>query len=73
MPTGTRTPEPAVGSDRKQLNVRLDPESEKLLAELLPGMSRLKELNLSQSDLFRLALRALKREYDAAMKAKGKR
>lgn len=58
-------------SERKQLNVRLDDEMSQLFVELLPLAKESTGLNVSQSDLVRLALMALKREY--AERGKGKR
>lgn len=52
-------------SARKQLNVRLDEEMERLFAELLPKASAATGLKVSQSDVIRLALQSLAREYAA--------
>jgi hypothetical protein len=68
MPAGTKSPpeKREVPSDRKQLNIRMDPETEALVAELLPLAKAVTGLNVSQSDLFRLAIQALRREYVVA-------
>lgn len=52
-------------SDRKQINVRVDEETEGLIRELLPVVSAAVGLSLSQSDLFRLGLVELRRKYAA--------
>lgn len=66
MAAGTKAPpEKGVPSDRKQLNVRMDAKTEALVAELLPVAETVTGLAVSQSDLFRLALQALRREYVA--------
>lgn len=48
---------------RKQLNVRLDEDSETRLARLIPVVSGAIGLNLSQSDIVRLALIALEEKH----------
>jgi Arc/MetJ-type ribon-helix-helix transcriptional regulator len=58
-------------SKLKQLNIRLTEEDERLIEELLPKARESTGLDVSQSELVRLALRALKREY--AGKVKGGR
>ena len=55
-----------MASDRKQLNIRLDEETEQLLGELRPLAEQATGLKVSQADVIRLALRALAREYAAA-------
>lgn len=58
---------------RRQFNVRLDDETDALMTELLPKATAALGIKVSQSDLVRLALRALAREYRAAEKdRKGK-
>lgn len=47
----------------KQLNVRLDDEMLAILAELGPLASRATGIKVSKSNLVRLGLRALTREY----------
>lgn len=59
-------------SERKQLNVRLDEEMEQLFAELMPKAGEATGLKVSQSDVIRLALRALAREYAGAKKKTAK-
>ena len=49
---------------RKQLNVRMDQDTERLLEVLVQRASDKTGLNLSQSDVIRLSLRALKEKYD---------
>ena len=63
MAAGTKSPETDVPSDRKQLNIRMDPETEALVAQLLPAVSAVIGLKLSQSDLFRLGMLELQRKY----------
>jgi hypothetical protein len=48
---------------RKQLNVRLDEESADRLDRLIPVVSGVVGLKLSQSDLIRLALIALEEKH----------
>lgn len=50
---------------RKQLNIRLDDETERLLALLVPQAKAATGLDVSQSDVVRLALQSLAREYKA--------
>lgn len=50
-------------SNRKQINVRLDPETELRLASLIPRVSAALGLNVSQSDLFRLGLIELDKKF----------
>ncbi len=57
-------------SKRKQLNVRLDLETEKLVSELLPVMRKAIGLELSQSDLFRLGMIELRKKYAAEIEEK---
>ena len=74
MPPGT-LPETAVPSKRKQVNVRVDAEAEELMNQLLVAVSARIGLEVSQSDLFRLGLLALKKEYlpaEQPKKPKGK-
>lgn len=67
MAAGTKAPpEKDVPSDRKQLNIRLDPKTEAMVAELMPAAEAVTGLAVSQSDLFRLAVQALREKYVAA-------
>ena len=50
-------------SDRKQVNVRVDGETEDLMQRLIPAVSAAIGLPISQSDLFRLGLLELERKY----------
>ena len=50
-------------SARRQLNVRLEPETEELLEKLLPVVSARLGLKVSQSDLVRLGLLELQAKY----------
>jgi hypothetical protein len=52
-------------SKLKQWNVRLSPEDEAIVGRLLVRAKEVTGLDVSQSDLFRLAVRALDREYAA--------
>ena len=52
-------------SKLKQWNVRLSPEDEAIVGRLLVRAKEVTGLDVSQSDLFRLAVRALEREYAA--------
>jgi hypothetical protein len=52
-----------VPSARKQLNVRTDAETEELMLRLIPVVSAAIGLKVNQSDLFRLGLAALKKQY----------
>lgn len=64
MATGTKRPElDAMPSDRKQLNVRMDDETEERVARLLPAVSEAIGLKVSQSDLFRLGMIELERKF----------
>jgi hypothetical protein len=68
------TGENAMPSDRKQINIRLDPETEARLPRVRAAVSAAIGLNLSNSDLIRLALIELEKKYpstDETMK-KGK-
>ncbi len=62
---------------RKQINIRLDMDTEKLLEDLQPIVSKAIGLQVSQSDLFRLGMLELwkkyKTEWEAEEKKKGKR
>lgn len=53
-------------SDRRQINVRVDEQTEALLGRLIVEAGRRTGLDVSQSDVFRLALQALAREYAQA-------
>ena len=50
-------------SDRKQINVRADAETEELMNRLIPAVSAAIGLKVNQSDLFRLGLIALRKQY----------
>jgi hypothetical protein len=50
-------------SDRKQINVRVEPDTELLIERLIPAVRSRLGLPISQSDLIRLALQSLAREY----------
>jgi hypothetical protein len=54
-------------SNRKQMNVRLDDETEERIGRLLPVVSASVGLKLSQSDLVRLALIELERRHADAL------
>lgn len=67
-------------SDRKQINVRVDAETEELIPRLLRSVSAGVGLPVNQSDLFRLGLHELAKKYPPApaeppppAPAKGKR
>jgi hypothetical protein len=50
-------------SVRKQINVRADAETEALMIRLIPVISAAIGLKVNQSDLFRLGLIALRKQY----------
>jgi hypothetical protein len=50
-------------SNRKQLNVRADEETEKRVERLLPLVSKALGLQVSRSDLFRLGMIELERKF----------
>lgn len=50
-------------STRKQINVRVDDETEELMRALVPAVSAAIGLSIGQSDLFRLGLLELKKKY----------
>jgi hypothetical protein len=50
-------------SNRKQLNVRADEETEKRVERLLPLVSKALGLRVSRSDLFRLGMIELERKF----------
>jgi len=50
-------------SDRKQINVRLDQETEKRVERLLPAVTAALGIKVSQSDLFRLGMIELERKF----------
>jgi hypothetical protein len=54
-----------VPSDRKQLNIRMDEETEARVARLLVSASEAIGLRVSQSDLFRLGMIELEKKYPA--------
>jgi hypothetical protein len=58
---------------RKQLNVRLDDESAERLDRLIPVVSKVVGLNLSQSAIVRLALIALEEKHVPTTSAKAKK
>jgi hypothetical protein len=53
----------AMPTDRKQINVRVDAETEALMIRLIPVVSAAIGLKVNQSDLFRLGLVALRKQY----------
>jgi hypothetical protein len=57
-------------SQRKQVNVRVDDETEERLARVQASASAALGLKLSVSDLFRLGLIELERKYPADVNAK---
>ena len=74
MPPGT-LPESAVGSTRKQLNIRMDAETEERVARLLLSVAAAYGIPVSQSDLFRLGMIELEKKFpppEPAKKPKGK-
>jgi hypothetical protein len=50
-------------SDRRQINIRLDPETEQRLPRVRKATSEALGLNLSNADVVRLALIELERKY----------
>lgn len=60
-------------SERKQINVRLDPDTERTIAELLPVVSKSIGLNVSQADLFRLGILELQKKFMPEREKKGKK
>lgn len=50
-------------SDRKQLNVRVDPDVEDLVEQLIPAVTAALGVKVSQSDLFRLGMKELAAKY----------
>ncbi len=58
---------------RKQLNVRMDDDTEARLERLVPVASAAVGLSLSQSDVIRLALIALEEKYAAEAKKGAKK
>lgn len=74
MATGTKQPEQPMPSDRKQLNIRLDPETEERVSRLLVSVSASIGLKVTQSDLFRLGMIELEKKFPpAADPKKGKK
>ena len=72
MATGMKTPGPSVmPSDRKQLNIRLDAETEERMERLLLAVSASLGLKVSQSDLFRLGMIELEKKYPTEPMKKG--
>lgn len=70
MPPGT-PPEPAaMPSNRKQLNVRLDGETDERIARLLVSVSAAYGIAVSQSDLVRLGMIELERKFPPAPEQK---
>jgi hypothetical protein len=53
-------------SERKQVNFRVDGETEELFAALIDSASAALGLRLSQADVFRLALNELAKKYPPA-------
>lgn len=60
-------------SDRKQLNVRVDDETEDLVEQLLPAVTAALGVKVSQSDLFRLGMKELAAKYLPPATAKRRR
>ena len=63
-------------SDRKQLNIRMDAETEERVARLLASVSAAIGLKVSQSDLFRLGMIELEKKFPPVAeepKKKGKK
>ena len=60
-------------SMNKQINVRVDPETEELVEQLIPALSQALGLKVSQSDLFRMGLHALKKQYLDEIPKKGRK
>lgn len=58
---------------RKQINVRVDDEMEDRFNRLVDAASAATGLNLSQSDVFRLAIIALEEKYEAEAKKGAKK
>jgi len=58
-------------SDRKQLNIRLDAETEERMERLLLAVSASLGLKVSQSDLFRLGMIELEKKYPTEPMKKG--
>jgi hypothetical protein len=56
-------------SDRKQINVRIDPETEALIPRLIESVSAAIGLRVNQSDLFRLGLHELAKLHPPAEEA----
>lgn len=56
-------------SERRQLNVRLDPQTSELWDELVPRVQVAVGVELSQSQVVTLALRALAEKYPAPERA----
>lgn len=63
MAVKPQAPEAAMPSSRKQLNIRLDPETEARAERLLPMARARLGIAVSHSALYRLALIALEKEY----------
>jgi hypothetical protein len=61
-----------VPSQRKQMNIRLDAETEERVARLVPLVSAAVGLNVSMADLVRLGMIELERKYAPADAPKGK-
>jgi hypothetical protein len=53
-------------SDRRQLNVRLDPQTSDIWDQLLPRVQEAVGVELSQPQVIALAIRALAEKYPAA-------
>ncbi|VTR95252.1 unnamed protein product [Gemmata massiliana] len=56
-------------SERKQINVRVDDETEELIPRLIRSVTAALGIKVSQSDLFRLGLRELAQKYPPAPEA----
>lgn len=55
-----------MASERRQLNIRLDPDTADRFDRLLPAVSAALGVTLSQAQLVGLALRSLEKEYPPA-------
>lgn len=56
-------------TERRQINVRLDPETEAIIPRLLDQESKSRGVQVSMSELIRFSLEALRREHLAKRKA----
>jgi len=63
MGKGNRRGPAPMPSQRRQLNIRLDRDMERLVPRLLEAVRRELGLKVSQSDLFRLGMKELAKKY----------